>query len=429
MSVIPETLALPIPAEIVVELNSARTDPAAYAKKLSQEYSHFTGKMSEIPPQGSASAFQRETLEGSESLNEAIRFLEQAKPLPALVHSLSLSRVSQDLCADQAASGKVGGITGKGFDLAKRATDHGIWKGKLGENLIYGARNSFDVIAQCIIDDGNAARSNRAKIFDPKYTVVGTYCAPHRQYGNVTSIVFSQDYTSASAVISNNARIIAPRFRESYDAYIAESSAIVLVDCPHGEIERVYKKGSHFVVVKFKESGFEQKFRLPFNVPAQAISVRKTADDTIIFTVAKKDLEEAGEWGSDEVKTIVSKCTLQPNTKTTAYSKPAIKLGPNAHDYIKLSVEPPKSGMVMSMKVKRESTLETSIIFSFKFEENDGSSDIKKAVTSTQTMKIPFVIGPENFSTEESTDSLFVATIELSKIKFDPNAEEEDITF
>lgn len=429
MSTIPETLALPISAEIIVELNSARTDPAAYAKKLSQEYSHFNGKISEIPPQGNSSAFQRETIEGSESLNEAIRFLEQAKPLPALIHSLSLSRVSQDLCADQAASGKVGGVTGKGLDLAKRATEHGIWKGKLGENLIYGARNSFDVIAQCIIDDGNSARSNRAKLFDPKYTVVGTYCAPHRQYGNVTSIVFSQDYTSASAVVSNNARIIAPRFTEGDDAYTAESSAIVLVDCPHGEIDRVYKKGSHFVIIKFKESGFEQKFRLPFNVPAQAISVRKTADDTIIFSVSKKDLEEAGECGSEDMKSIVSKCKLQPSTKGTGSSKPAIKFGPNAHDYIRLSVEPPKSGMTMSAKVKRESTLETSIIFSFKFEESDSSGDTKRAITSTQTVKIPFVVGPENFSTEESTDSLFVAKIELSKIKFDPNAEEEDITF
>lgn len=429
MSSIPETLALPIPAEVIVELNSARTDPAAYAKKISQEYSQFNAKTSEIPSQGTTSGFQRETVEGSEALTEAVKFLEQAKPLPALIHSLSLSRVSQDLCADQAASGKTGGTTSKGQDLGKRATEHGIWKGKLGENLVYGARNSFDVIAQCIIDDGNSSRSNRSKIFDPKYTIIGTYCAPHRQYGNVTSIVFSQDYTSASAVVSDNARIIAPRFAEEGDAYVAKSSAIVLVDCPHGDIERVYKKGSHFVIVKYKESGFEQKFRFPFNVPASAISVTKTPDDTIIFTVLKKDLEEAGECASDELVTVVSKCKLQASTKSTAPTKPAIKFGPNAHDYIKVSVEPPKYGMTMSLKLKREDTLVTSLVFVFKFEESDSSSSSKKTITSTQTMKIPFIISPENFSTNESTDSLFVAAIELSKIKYDPCAEEEDIAF
>lgn len=429
MSVIPETLTLPISAEIIVELNSARTDPVAYSKKLSQEYSQFNGKISEIPAQGTSSAFQRETLEGVNSLKDAIKFLEQAKPLPALVHSLSLSRVSQDLCADQAASGKIGGITSKGHDLARRASEHGIWKGKLGENLIYGARNSFDVVAQCIIDDGNTSRSNRSKLFDPNYTTVGTYCAPHRQYGNVTSIVFSQDYTSASSLVSDNTRIITPRFTENGDAYTAESSAIVLVDCAYGEVERVYKKGSHFVVVKYKESGFEQKFRLPFAVPAKKISVKRAADDTIVFSVSKKDLEEVGECKSEDATTIVNNCKLQPNTSESSPSKPTIKFGPNAHDYIKISVESPKNGVTMSMKTKREDALTTSIIFEFNYEEADDANNTKKIVTSTQTIKIPFVVPAENFTTNESTDTLFVVVVELSKIKFDPNAEEEDIAF
>ena len=431
MSTIPETLALPDPVEIISELNLARADPPGFAKKISQEYSQFNGKISEVSDQGISSVFQRETHEGLSSVTDAIKFLEQTKPLPPLVHSLSLSRASQDLCADQASSGKIGGATSKGLDLAKRASEHGIWKGKLGENLVYGARNSFDVVAQCIIDDGNSARSNRSKIFDPKYTVVGIYCAPHRQYGNVTSIVFSQDYTSASTVVSDNARIIALRFTEEGESYVAESSATALVDCAHSEIERVYKKGSHFVVVRYKESGFEQKYRLPFSVPAQAIAVQKISSDTLKFSVSKDGLKSAGEWGSDKEVSVASECKIRPDPKSANNTRPVVKLGPNAHDYMKISVEPPKTGATVSVKVKREDVLLTSVIFVFNFDDPvdaESESGTKRVVTSTQTIKIPFIVSPENFVMGESSPSLFVTVIELSKTKYDPDAKEEDIT-
>src|SRR5688572_10789157 len=95
--------------ELLQEINQARTSPARYAEHLEQTRAHYSGKEFRRP--GKPALL---TQEGALALEEAVRFLRAAKPLPPLELSKGMCSGARELVTDQSATGATGHRGGDG---------------------------------------------------------------------------------------------------------------------------------------------------------------------------------------------------------------------------------------------------------------------------------------------------------------------------
>jgi len=167
-------IAADLARAVLDELNAARTAPCAYAAHLRTYRAHITGKYY-IPP---GSRVRYTLNEGAAAVDEAIRFLERQKPLPALGWSDGLAEAARELNREQAKSGFIGHGSG-GSALQPRLERHGRWQRTIGENISYGPDEARAVVMQLIIDDGVPDRGHRNNIFAPDFGMAGIACGPH----------------------------------------------------------------------------------------------------------------------------------------------------------------------------------------------------------------------------------------------------------
>jgi len=173
-------------ADIVDELNAARTDPATYARKARALRALFNGDRIERPGE-----IDLVTREGPAAVDEAIAFLERQAPLPALRDSPGLARAAADHAAEQARTGAVGHDSADGSSAGDRMRREGRWTAT-GEAIAYGPDRAEDVILQLIVDDGVPDRGHRHILFNPTYTLVGAACAPHPVWRTVCVLDFAR---------------------------------------------------------------------------------------------------------------------------------------------------------------------------------------------------------------------------------------------
>src|SRR5256714_15382565 len=83
---------------VIRELNLARQNPALYATYVQELKSRMNGNVLVLPGHT-----RLRTKEGTAAVDEAIRFLQSAQPLPPLTLSRGMSRAAADHCADQPA--------------------------------------------------------------------------------------------------------------------------------------------------------------------------------------------------------------------------------------------------------------------------------------------------------------------------------------
>ena len=173
-------------ADIVAELNAARTDPAAYAAKARALRALFRGDRIERP--GEIAVVTRE---GPAAVDEAIAFLERQTPLPALRGHPGLDRAAGDHAGDQGRSGAVAHTGGDSSSPSDRMRRYGRWSAT-GEAIAYGPHRAEDVILQLIVDDGVLDRGHRRILFNPAYELVGVACGPHPVWREVCVLDFAR---------------------------------------------------------------------------------------------------------------------------------------------------------------------------------------------------------------------------------------------
>jgi uncharacterized protein YkwD len=173
-------------ADIVAELNAARTDPAAYARKVRALRALFRGDRLERP--GETAVVTRE---GTAAVDEAIAFLERQTPLAALDGHPGLDRAAADHASDQGRSGAVAHTGGDGSSPSDRMRRHGRWSAT-GEAIAYGPDRAEDVVLQLLIDDGVPDRGHRRILFNPVYGQVGAACGPHPVWREVCVLDFAR---------------------------------------------------------------------------------------------------------------------------------------------------------------------------------------------------------------------------------------------
>ena len=190
-------------AAVIREMNLARQNPALYATFVQELRSRMNGNAMVLP-----GGTRVRTKEGTVAVDEAIRFLQRAQPLPPLVVSRGMSRAAADHCADQAGGGfgHAGSDRSRGGDrIARYGTHSGGW----AENISYGKSSARAVVMALIIDDGLRSRKHRQNIFNPNYNYAGAAFGRHARFGTMCSMDFAGGYAErgqapADALVARN---------------------------------------------------------------------------------------------------------------------------------------------------------------------------------------------------------------------------------
>jgi uncharacterized protein YkwD len=169
-------------------MNLARQNPGLYATYVEELRSHFDGKMLVLPGRT-----RLVTKEGARALDDAVRFLRSAQPLPPLTLSEGMCQSAADHCADQA-GGAMGHDGSDRTNPGARMSRYGTWSVLWGENISYGKTNARDIVLALIIDDGLPARKHRKNIFNPSFNFAGAGYGPHARYRFVCTTDFAGGY-------------------------------------------------------------------------------------------------------------------------------------------------------------------------------------------------------------------------------------------
>jgi uncharacterized protein YkwD len=173
---------------VIREMNLARQNPALYATFVQELRGRMNGNVLVLPGHT-----RIRTKEGTTAVDEAIRFLQNAQPLPPLTLSRGMSRAAADHCADQA-DGAFGHEGKDRSHAGQRIARYGNFSGGWGENISYGKSSARDVVLALIIDDGLPARKHRKNIFNPNYNFAGAAFGRHARFGTMCSMDFAGGY-------------------------------------------------------------------------------------------------------------------------------------------------------------------------------------------------------------------------------------------
>jgi len=176
-------------AEIITEMNRARTDPAAYATHLENLLPFFDGDVLRVPGKPAI-----RTREGARAVREAIAALRATPPMGALALARGLARAARDHAEDQGPRGGIGHTGSNGSTMADRVSRYGAWDVAVSENIAYGSSTARDVVVDLLVDDGVAGRGHRRNILNPRSRHAGAGCARHTGYRIVCVIDYAAEY-------------------------------------------------------------------------------------------------------------------------------------------------------------------------------------------------------------------------------------------
>ncbi|HEX8070383.1 MAG TPA: CAP domain-containing protein [Pyrinomonadaceae bacterium] len=180
-------------AEMLREINLARTRPREYAAYLEQLRPYFKGKLYQQPGRPGLT-----TEEGAAALEDAINFMRAAKPLGPYDVSRGMCLGANVLVKDQGAKGLTGHRGTDGNFCEKRLEQFGAWQGTVGENLSYGKDTARERVLTWLIDDGVADRGHRNRLLSPDFKAVGVSCGDHAQLGTMCVLTFAGGFTDAA---------------------------------------------------------------------------------------------------------------------------------------------------------------------------------------------------------------------------------------
>lgn len=161
---------------VLQEINLARTNPHQYAQFVMAD------------ADGRSKSDTR-------AMEEAVKFLNHARPLPPLTFSNGLAMSAMALVADQGAAGATGH---NGTDRSTpwdRMARYGQKTGYAGENISYGVYNARQIVIGLIVDAGVSGRGHRKNLFMKNYGVVGVACGSHAHYGTMCVMDFATSFT------------------------------------------------------------------------------------------------------------------------------------------------------------------------------------------------------------------------------------------
>lgn len=162
--------------QVLAEMNLARTQPQAYAQIVAEA----------IPRQRTAA--------GRSAAREAVRLLEQMKPVLPLRDSSGLSAAAALHVADTGPRGARGHRGSRASSPWDRIDRFGRRSGTAAENICYGPRNARSMVVMQLIDAGVWSRGHRKNILSPSFAQAGVACGPHAEFGSMCVIDFAAHF-------------------------------------------------------------------------------------------------------------------------------------------------------------------------------------------------------------------------------------------
>ena len=133
-------------------------------------------------------------------MQEAVNFLNHARPLPPLSFSNGLSMGAMAHVANQGAAGETGH---EGTDRSSpwdRMARYGKWTGTAGENISYGVSGARQIVISLIVDSGVSNRGHRKNIFQRGFGVAGVACGSHAKWGTMCVMDFAGGFVENGQV-------------------------------------------------------------------------------------------------------------------------------------------------------------------------------------------------------------------------------------
>ncbi len=176
---------------VVQEMSDVRSSPRAYARHLRELRPCFEGMLWKRPGRTPL-----RTEEGLAAYDEAIAFLETARPLGPLRFNEGLARAARLHAQDLGPRGGLEHTGGDGSTLAQRLNRLGTWHGMVAEAIGTLEEDARQLVIQLIVDDGVASRGHRLTIFHPDLHQAGAGSAPHRDFRLVVVVDFADGFVA-----------------------------------------------------------------------------------------------------------------------------------------------------------------------------------------------------------------------------------------
>ena len=165
--------------------NKIRTDPTSFIPKLKRWIPKFRNNtlflLNENP---------LETYEGTQGVEEAMRFLSVQKPVPPLIHSEELSKAARDHAIDIGKNCLIGHDGSDGSMLSDRIERYSEWDDACAESIDIGFKIADNIILNILIDDGADGRNQRINLFSQAYKYIGIGCAKHNEFDHCSVFVY-----------------------------------------------------------------------------------------------------------------------------------------------------------------------------------------------------------------------------------------------
>ncbi len=173
---------------LLLEMNSARTSPEEYLKKLERQKTFISGKVLSIPGRP---RFQMS--EGIPAVDGAIEALKSTASLGELQISKGLMKVARAQFSDLRENPSLGHYGKDGSDLTARLNKFGV-PGLASENITNWEQTPEQVTLAMLIDDGVPGRHHRENALNPKFKLVGASCGKINDLKFICVVVFADKF-------------------------------------------------------------------------------------------------------------------------------------------------------------------------------------------------------------------------------------------
>jgi uncharacterized protein YkwD len=173
--------------DLIFRMNQVRTNPSLFNTQFIEPMlGRFEGNL-----YTSLNGDRYQTNEGISAVQECIRYLQNAVPVPPLKPSQVLHQSAQAHARDSSMTGIVGHDSSNGTSFVDRLRSYLQGNATFGENISYGLTDPLEIVMLLMVDDGVPSRGHRENIMSGDFLYVGVACDTHPTYRSLCVFDFA----------------------------------------------------------------------------------------------------------------------------------------------------------------------------------------------------------------------------------------------
>jgi uncharacterized protein YkwD len=167
--------------KLLEEINSLRTNPSGYAKKILKLKNNFEGDIYKLED-----GTKIKTQEGAAAYEEAANFLQSAQAVGKLTSSKGLTRIAEELLENIQ---RTDPDNLDSIDMNKIVSKFGDYSGAFGRIMEFGGSSPQQIVTNIVVCDGDKSRSQRENIMNGEFKVAGLALGDHKLFRKCTTII------------------------------------------------------------------------------------------------------------------------------------------------------------------------------------------------------------------------------------------------